>query len=382
LKVAPRPARRRGTGARRCGSGIGASAGSCGFIAAILRRAANPPRIRHPTFDIPSTVACALAVEHSLLPPSPRWWWRAGPARRCRVLASRLPRRRNAQTDAPGIAAFHEGMAVLGWVHGKDYTLETWYAENVATRLTVLAATVIATRPDVILTTAESPAARADQPDEDSRRVRHRTRSPSRRSCEEPAAPGGTATVLVTFAPELSAKRVQLLREAFPKTSHVAALYAKDDPVGIVQVSEIERAARDSACGSRRSASVAPPTSSRHSRKAKKLESMASSSRAGHDIDEPQGDRRCGGRRPRAGDLSFRPLSARRRALELRNPAHRELPPAAANVDKILKGAAARRACDRAEPTQVDLVVNQKAARAQGLSISPSLLVRADMVIQ
>jgi len=288
----------------------------------------------------------------------------------------------NAYTDAPGIAAFHEGMAVLGWVHGKDYTLETWYAENVATRLTALAATVIATRPDVILTTAESPA----------RALTSQTKIPvvfaiardpvSTGLAKSLQHPGGTATGLVTFAPELSAKRVQLLREAFPKTSHVAALYAKDDPVGIVQVSEIERAARGfgmrfTAIGIGSAADIVPAFA-----QGEKVGVdgfvvasgvMTSTNRKA--IVDAAADVRVPAIYPfdifprEGGLLSY----GTRRTENYRR--------AAGYVDKILKGAAPGELAIE-QPTQVDLVVNQKAARAQGLSISPSLLVRADMVIQ
>ena len=154
--------------------------------------------------------------------------------------------------------------------------METWYAENVATRLPALAATVIATRPDVILTTAESPA----------RAVTSQTRIPVVFAiARDPIAtglakslqhPGGTATGLVTFAPELSAKRVQILREAFPKVSHVAALYANDDPVGSRKSARSSGRRAGSACASPRSASRALRISCRHSSGARASGSMAS----------------------------------------------------------------------------------------------------------
>jgi putative ABC transport system substrate-binding protein len=288
----------------------------------------------------------------------------------------------NAQTDAPGIAAFHEGMADLGWIHGKDYTFDMWYAENVATRLPALATTVIATRPDVILTTAESPA----------RAVTSQTRIPvvfaiardpvSTGLAKSLQHPGGTATGLVTFAPELSAKRVQLLREAFPKTSHVAALYAKDDPVGIAQVSEIERAARGfgmrfTAIGIASAADIVP--------------AFAQGEKLGVDgVVVASGvmtstnrkaivDAAAGVRVPAIYPFDIFPREGGLLSYGTRRTENYRR--AAGYVDKILKGAAPGELAIE-QPTQVDLVVNQKAAKAQGLSISPSLLVRADMVIQ
>lgn len=288
----------------------------------------------------------------------------------------------NAQTDAPGIAAFHEGMADLGWVHGKDYTLETWYAEHVATRLPALAATVIATRPDVILTTAESPA----------RAVTSQTRIPVVFAiARDPIAtglakslqrPGGTATGLVTFAPELSAKRVQLLREAFPKVSHVAALYANDDPVGLAQVSEIEGAARGfgmrfTAIGIAGATDIVPAFQRGMSLGVDGFVIasgvMTSTNR------KAIVDAAARVRIPAIYPFDIFPLEGGLLSYGTRRTENYRR--AAGYVDKILKGAAPGDLAIE-QPTQVDLVINQKAATSQGLAIPPSLLLRADMVIK
>ena len=54
---------------------------------------------------------------------------------------------------------------------------------------------------------------------------------------------------------------------------------------------------------------------------------------------------------------------------------------AAAYVDRILKGAAPGD-LPIEQPTQIDLVINQHTARAQGLAISPSVVLRADKIIK
>lgn len=288
----------------------------------------------------------------------------------------------NAQTDAPGLAAFRGGMADRGWVDGRDYTLETWYAENALTRLPSLAAAAIATRPELVLTTAEPPAivltkqttipvvfAIAQDP----------VRAGLAKSLQRP---GGTATGLVTFAPELSAKRVQLLREAFPKLSHIASLHAADDPVSPAQVREIEAAARglglrftsieiasaeDIATAFRKVANsgadgIVVASGAMMSTNRKAIVGAVASMRipAIYPFDFFTLD---------GGLLSYgtRRTDNYRRAAEY--------------VDKILKGARPGE-LPIEQPTQIDLVVNLKTAKAQGLSIPQSVILRADSVIQ
>src|SRR5205823_5052280 len=58
----------------------------------------------------------------------------------------------SAEVNAPRLAAFRQGMKALGWVDGKDYIVDARYAEGTGTYLSQLAADVVASRPDVILT--------------------------------------------------------------------------------------------------------------------------------------------------------------------------------------------------------------------------------------
>ena len=288
----------------------------------------------------------------------------------------------NAETDAPGLAAFRQGMAALGWVEGTDYVLDDRYAEGVAQALPDLAARLIATRPDVVLTTAEPPA----------RALIERTTIPVVFViARDPIAfglakslqrPGGTATGLISFAPEVSAKRVQLLREAFPSVSRIAAVFASDDPVGRAQLDEMERAARTlgirfSSLAVAKPADIAPAFAQgtrlgvngyvvasgvMTSTNRKAIVDAAARSGAPaiypFDIFPLEG-----------GLLSY---GAQRTENYRRGAGY---------VDKILKGA---RPGDLPieQPTQIELVINMRTARAQGLSPAPSVLLRADRVIQ
>src|SRR4029434_6408878 len=58
------------------------------------------------------------------------------------------------------------------------------------------------------------------------------------------ARPGGNMTGLTSQSPEVAAKRVDLIREAFPKASRVAVLYSLEGPGVAAELAEVERAVR------------------------------------------------------------------------------------------------------------------------------------------
>lgn len=288
----------------------------------------------------------------------------------------------NAETDAPGLAAFRQGMSDLGWIEGRDYVLVERYAENVARSLPDVARKLLATHPDVVLTTAEPPALA----------VVGMTRTPVvftiardpvgtglARSLQRP---GGTATGLVTFAPELSAKRVQLLREAFPRMSHVVAIHAKDDPVGPAQVSEIERAAREmglrfTALAIASAADIEPAFRKGAAAGADGFVIasgvMTSTNRAA--IVRATAARRI----PAIYPFDIFPLAGGLMSYGTRRTENYRR--AADYVDRILRGKSPAE-LPIEQPTKIDLVVNLKAAAAQELALPSAIVLRADRVIQ
>jgi putative ABC transport system substrate-binding protein len=58
--------------------------------------------------------------------------------------------------NASHVAAFRLGMTELRWLEGRDYTIDTRYAENVSQAAADLAAELVATQPDLLLTTGDS----------------------------------------------------------------------------------------------------------------------------------------------------------------------------------------------------------------------------------
>ncbi len=151
----------------------------------------------------------------------------------------------SAQSSAAWLAAFRAGMLELRWVEGRDYLIDDRYGNGVAQALPGLAAELVAMRPDLLLTPAEGTV----------RLLTQRTKTiPIVFAISQDLVgngiaaslrrPGGNATGLTNLATELSAKRLQLLKEAFPGVVHVALLFEPDDVGSVSQAKEIEGAAQ------------------------------------------------------------------------------------------------------------------------------------------
>ena len=130
------------------------------------------------------------------------------------------------QSNAAWLAAFRQGMAELRWTDGRDYLLDARYANGVPQAMASLATELVASQPDLLLTSADTPALLLSQ--------RTKTIPIVFTVIQDPIGsgvaaslqhPGGNATGLANLARDLSGKRLQLLKEAFPRISHVAMLF-------------------------------------------------------------------------------------------------------------------------------------------------------------
>src|SRR5436190_8281206 len=160
---------------------------------------------------------------------------------------ARLPRvgflGMDSQMQAERLAAFQEGLRALGYVEGRNIAIEYRWAEGRFDRLPGLASELVALQVDVIVTAAP-PAVRAAQ--------RATTSIPIVITAHDPvgmgfagslAHPGGNITGLVFQDSELSAKRLELLRQAVPNLTRVAVLWNKEGG-GVNAVRAVEDAAR------------------------------------------------------------------------------------------------------------------------------------------
>ena len=289
----------------------------------------------------------------------------------------------SAETAAPSLDAFRKGLRDLGWIEGRDFVIENCYADGKPERLPELAAQLVHQRVDVILVGSNPGALAAKGATSTIPIVMVTTGDPVGGGLVASLArPGGNVTGLTALGQALSAKRLQLLKEAVPGVARIAVLTSPASPYTGPFLRERDNLAR--ALGVRLQVVEAhDPT---------KFE---------------QAFAEMG--RERAGalmvftDVGF--ITHRRRLVELaaksRLPAvypDREFVSAgglmfygaslvdmyyhaAVYVDKILKGT---KPADLPveQPTKLELVINLKTAKTLGLAIPSSVLARADRVLE
>ena len=126
------------------------------------------------------------------------------------------------------IKAFRQRLRELGYVEGKNILIEIRYAEGKRERLPDLAAELVRLKVDVIVTNAAFTARKASA-----------TIPIVFTSFADPvgagfvsslARPGGNITGLSAMSPDLDGKRLELLKESFPKVARVAFLWPTGGP--------------------------------------------------------------------------------------------------------------------------------------------------------
>jgi putative ABC transport system substrate-binding protein len=298
-------------------------------------------------------------------------------------------------TTSPGdpvgqrlVEAFHQGLRELGWVEGQNIAMESRYAEGRYERLPALAAELVRLKPDVIVAGITAAALAAKNVTRTIPIVVGVSLDPVGSGLVASLArPGGNVTGLSLMGVEITAKQMELLKEAVPKVSRVAVLRypgapPSTHPTHPAMVKEAERAARllgiqlqvlaargpedfdsaFSAMARERAEALLVLPDAMFTLQRTRLAELAAKHRlpAMYGLKEHA---EAGGLIAYGADLRY---NYRR---------------AAAYVDKILKGA---KPADLPveQPMKFELVINMKTAKALGLTIPPSVLVRADHVIE
>jgi putative tryptophan/tyrosine transport system substrate-binding protein len=290
---------------------------------------------------------------------------------------------RNPSDLAVLFAAFREGLRELGYVEGRNIQIESRWAEGNYDRLPGLAADLVRLKVDVIVTYGTPAAQAAKGATGTIPIVMAAIIDPVASGLVTSLArPGGNITGQSMMSPDLAEKQLQILKELVPKTSRVAVLHNPANPGNAPQVRHAQDAAR--ALGVRLQILGARGPSEIDS-----AFSAMAAEQAGAVI--VLVDAVLQSNRARIADLAARHRLpavyglheyAEAGGLLAYGPNRLDMfRRAATYVDRILKGAKPGD-LPVEQPSTFTLVINLKTAKALGLTIPPSLLLRADQVIE
>jgi len=318
--------------------------------------------------------ACALTAPFGSIAQQTGKVWRVG------YLSQRT---RPDSFDSHQFGAFMRGMRELGYVEGKNLVIEWRFAENKVERLPDLAAELVRSKVDVIVTQALSATTAAQKATPTIPIVMASGGDPVPFGLAKSLArPGGNVTGFSNIISDLSPKLLELLRGMVPKLSRVAVMVNPDNPGNFRNLESVQAAAQ-------RSGLQIIAAQARTQQEIENAFSMMARENAGalivganpffnqqiHQIVELGTSHRLpfiasSREYTEAGGLmSYGPDPAENHRL------------AATYVDKIFKGANPGELPIQ-QPTKFELFFNRKTAKALGLTIPQSLLISADKVIE
>jgi len=284
--------------------------------------------------------------------------------------------------DGPRIDAFLERLRELGWFEGRTMAIEYRWAEGRNEHLADMAAELVRRKVDVIVTSATPPTSAAKQATSIIPIVFAAVGDPVGAGLVESLArPGGNATGLSLQQTDAVGKRLELLREAIPALRRLAIMANGGNASARLELREAEATARALGIESivsdvRHREDIAPAFDALRGRvdalyvcndplvttNRVRIVTLALGSRlpSGYGFREYV---EAGGLMSYGANF----LDLYRRTAEL--------------VDKVLRGT---RPADLPveQPTKFDLIINQVTAKALGIEVPPTLLARADEVIE
>ena len=279
--------------------------------------------------------------------------------------------------------AFREGLREHGFVEGENVVIEYRWAEGKLERLQGFAAELVNLNVDVIFAPPTLSAVAAHKATKTIPIVFALAADPVGNGLVESLArPGGNATGLSTVNVELGAKRLELLKEAFPKISRVAVLHNPTDSSNQLQLKASFEAARALGVallpvGIERREDLEPALTTVTKERTDAIIVMENP--VNFTIRKPLVNLVRQARLPAIYALREFVDDGGLLAYAVNTP--NQFRRAGGYVAKILKGA---KPADLPveQPTRVDFVVNLKAAKTEGHVIPQSLLLRADEVIR
>jgi len=284
---------------------------------------------------------------------------------------------------SPRTEALRQGLRELGYIEGKNITIEYRFAQEKADRLRGLATELVNLKVDLIVTGGPTATRAAQQATRTLPVVMAWGGDPvEARFVASLAQPGSNITGLTSMATELGSKRLGLLKEAVPHISRVAVLWNPSHSEASASFRETEGATR----------ALGLSLESIEVRSAADLEGAFRRAVTRHAdaltvlldpvtlLNEAKVAELAA--RSRIPSIFYERRFATAGGLMAYGPLDEDLHRRAAGyVDKILKGA---KPADLPveQPTKFELVINLKTAKALGLTIPPSLLQRADEIIR
>ena len=143
------------------------------------------------------------------------------------------------------LEAFWQEMRKLGWIEGKNFTVEYRFAEQKSERLPELAADLVRLKVDLIVVVAGPPASAAKKATTTIPIVMTNAADPVGAGLiASLARPGGNVTGNASLTPELNTKRLEILKDAVPKLARVGLLWLSGGGIGQdLQMKELRPAA-------------------------------------------------------------------------------------------------------------------------------------------
>jgi putative tryptophan/tyrosine transport system substrate-binding protein len=284
----------------------------------------------------------------------------------------------------PWLAALRDGLRDLGYVDGQNLIIEPRYAAGQVERLSPLAAELVRLKVDVLVTAPAGTALAAKSASRTIPIVFIGEPDPVGALVASLAHPGGNVTGLSDDHAELVPKRLELLKQVVPSVTRVGILWSPANPGTAPQVRIAEGAAPTLGL-------TVLPVAVKGPRRDDLDRAFATIERERLGGLFVIGDSTLGVQRDRLAELSLKhrlPTSASHSRwaeggllMSYGTDFVDLFRRSASLVDRILKGA---RPADLPveQPTKFELVINMRTAKALGLAISPSLLSRADRVIE
>jgi ABC-type uncharacterized transport system substrate-binding protein len=281
------------------------------------------------------------------------------------------------------VQQFRQGLRELGYVEGQNIVIEYRWAEGQVDRLPQLATDLVRIAPDLIVAVAAQGAVAAHNATTSIPIVMVNVGDPVYLGLTTSLGrPSKNLTGLTSLGPELSGKTLGLLKEVVPEVKRIAVLYNPGNPLSPHWLKGVEAAARPLALELQPLSITGPndvPTAFRDAMKGRAGAILVASDQVVNLQSAQITALALSNRLPTMFGLRFLMDAGGLMAYSI--DALAMFRRAATYVDKILKGAKPGD-IPIEEPTKFELVINLKTAKALGLTIPPSLLARADEIIQ